>query len=212
MALTRTSLLAPIGASTLTLSVASTATGFPGVGVIVNPPQPIMVDQEVMFLVQVTAPGTLLVRSRGADGTPAEAHDISAPVVTSASPGDFPPPVPGFNITTPNEAPNLFYYGQNGAISQPLQPGGNIAALNGAAAIAMTLGAPSLAITGTVLQILTATAFAHTVSAPGLFQTGVAGGPFGTLTFPAQAGASVKLVAQQGFWAVLDSNGAVTFS
>ncbi len=212
MALTKTQLTAAIKASDLALPVASTATGFPGIGVISYPQQPVLIDQEMMFLIMVPAVNTLLVRCRGADGTLAVPHDITAPVITSAAPGDFLVPAPGFLTTTPLDSPREFTYGQSGPITPPAQPNGAMAILNGPSALAMTLAAPSLAVTGVTLTILTQTAFAHTVIAPGLIVTGAAGGPFSTITFPAAVGAQVDLVAQNGLWSVGGINGIVGYS
>lgn len=212
MALSKTTLAAAIKPNDLVFSVASTATGFPAVGQIITPSQPILIDQEMMFLVQVNAPGLIQVRSRGSDGTLAVAHDITAPVVTSASPGDFLVPTAGFMTTTPLDSPRELTYGQSGTIVPPSQPNGSVAILNGPAAIAMTLAAPTPAIIGATLNIFTQTAFAHTISAPGLLLTGAAGGPFSTITFPAQIGAQVDLTAQGTFWSVSGVNGAVVFT
>lgn len=212
MAVTRTTLSAAIKAGDLTIPVVSTATGFPAVGQILSPSQPVMIDQEMMFLVQVPAINILLVRSRGADGQQAVAHDVGAPVLTSASPGDFPVAGYGFSLTNPVEGPRTLTYGQSGAITLPPASLGGEALLNGAAALAMTLAAPPFYLTGTTFAILTQSAFAHVVSAPALFFTGAAGGPFGTLTFPAQIGAQVDLIAQNGVWNVSGINGAVVFT
>lgn len=212
MPLTRTQLAAACKANDLTLSVVTTSTGFPGIGVISAPQQPLQVDQEMMFLVQVVAPNTILVRSRGADGTLAIPHDVGAPVTTSAAPGDFPAPAAGFTVTVPPESPSTRTYGQSGALVIPQQPAGGTAILNGPAALAMTLGAPSPALTGVLFTIFTQTPFAHTISLPGLLVTGAAGGPFSTITFPATVGAQVDLIEQGGFWSVGGSNGAVVYS
>ena len=212
MALTKTQLTAAIKANDLVLAVANTTTGFPGIGVISYPQQPVLIEQEMMFLVQVTAPGTILVRGRGFDGTAAVPHDISAPVVTSAAPGDFPSITPGFWNTIPLEMPRELTYGQNGIIVAPVAPAGAVAILNGSVALVMTLAAPSLAATGVPLAILSQTAFSHTISAPGLLLTGGAGAPFSNITFPAAIGAQVDLIAQNGFWSVSSISGLITFS
>ena len=212
MALTKTQLTAAIKANDLVLAVASTSTGFPGVGVYTVPNQPVLIEQEMMFLVQVVAPGSILVRGRGFDGTAAVAHDINAPVVTSSAPADFPGITPGFWTTVPLEMPREFTYGQNGAIVTPNVPAGAVAILNGTSALLMTLVAPSLAITGVSLSILTQSAFAHVVSAPALLLTGAAGGPFSTITFPAAIGAQADFIAQNGFWSLSSLSGAIVIS
>jgi hypothetical protein len=59
------------------------------------------------------------------------------------------------------------------------------------------------------IQILSLTAFAHTLTATGLLKTGAAG--VNTATFAAFGGAGLTIMAYQGLWYVLFSNG-VTFS
>lgn len=212
MALIKTQLSAAIKVGDLVLPVVSTATGFPGIGIIPNPSQPILIEQEMMFLVQVTAPGSILVRSRGADGTAVVVHDIGAPVVTSSAPSDFPGITPGFWSTVPLEMPRELTYGQNGTIVAPNAPAGAVAILNGPSALTMLLAAPSLASTGVPLSILSQSAFSHTVSAPGLLLTGGAGGPFSTITFPAAVGAQADFIAQNGFWSLSSLSGAIVIS
>ena len=60
-----------------------------------------------------------------------------------------------------------------------------------------------------VLVVASTTAYAHTVTATGLLQTGSAS--VNVATFAAQAGCSLTLMAYNGKWVVLSSNG-VTFS
>jgi len=210
MALTKTTLTAPITPSQLVFGVSSTAAGFPPVGQIVNTPlQMIQIDDEFMFLVQVVSPNVIQVRNRGSDGGIADSHDINAVVITSASVGDFPAPAPTQSTVRPAFAPDLDGYGQSGAIQVPTQD--TKAFLTGPTAQAMTLGAPSLSSNGVEMVITSQSAAAHTVVATALYDTGAAGSPFTTATFAAQPGASMWLVAQNGLWNVVNSVG-VTFS
>jgi hypothetical protein len=62
---------------------------------------------------------------------------------------------------------------------------------------------------GTVLIIVSNTAYAHTVTATGLYQDGA--GHVNLATFPADAGASIVLQAYGAKWNVLGNNN-VTFS
>ena len=75
---------------------------------------------------------------------------------------------------------------------------------------AMTLAAPTAgADDGLVLEILSSTAFAHTVTATGLFVDGA--GHVNVATFPAAGGGAIDLVAFNGKWIVQNSqNVAVT--
>ena len=66
---------------------------------------------------------------------------------------------------------------------------------------ALTLAAPSAgADDGLCIEITSASAFAHTLTATGLFQDGAA--HVNAATFPAQVGGSIALVAWQGKWYV----------
>lgn len=214
MALVRTTLTAPITASQLTFSVASTANqAFPSVGGAPVQYQPFVVDDEVMFLTGCPAVNVVTVRMRGSDGTDAVAHDTGSSCVTSATPADFPPLQAGMMTLRPISGPDIVTYGQQSeAISVPIEPN-TYAFLAPTSAGAYTLGAPSLALNGTELTLTSQTAFAHVVVATGLFFTGATSGPFSTMTFPAQVGASVQLVAQNGFWNVINASiTPVTFS
>ena len=209
MALSRTTLTTAISASQLTFPVASTATGFPPVGTVAAN-QPIVIEDETMFLTGVPVAGTIVVRGRGSDGTPAIAHDIGSPVVTSATPGDFPALPIGFSTLRPVEFPDNVTYGQDGAVAVPVQPTNAFFAKTSAAA--MTLAAPSLALNGITLTITSQTAFAHVLTATALINNGATGSPFTTVTFPAFPGASLTLEAQNGLWNVQASQGTFTYA
>lgn len=215
MALVRTTLTAPITASQLTFGVASTSNqAFPAVGGAPVQMQPLCIDDEVMFIVSCPAVNVVTVRMRGSDGTDAVSHDTGSSVVTSATPAqDFPGLQAGTMTLRPVSNPDIVTYGQQSeALNVPTEAN-TYAFLAPPSAGAFTLGAPSLALNGSELTITSQTAFAHVVSAPGLFFTGAASGPFSTMTFPAQVGASVQLVAQNGFWNVINASiTPVTFS
>ena len=219
MALVRVTLTAAITSSQLTFGVSSTSSqAFPAVGA---PPvgyQPFMIDDEMSFLVSCPAVNIVTVRCRGADGTEAVAHDVGSTVVTSASPIDFPAIQPGGLVLKNVWAPDIVTYGQDGVITPPIE-GFTVAFLAKATAGAYTLGAPSLALNGIILQLTSQTAAAHTVTTPGasgstgLFFTAASGSPFTIATFGTQIGSSVQLVAQNGAWNVINSSiTAVTFT
>ena len=63
---------------------------------------------------------------------------------------------------------------------------------------------------GIEINILSATAYAHSITATGLLQTGTTS--VNSITFPAQAGAGVTLMAYQGKWIVTSTNGFGTYS
>lgn len=103
-----------------------------------------------------------------------------------------------------------------GIINQPalLAASGAIPVVSGASVItkagvaALTLAAPVAGTQdGVVLIITSNTAFAHTITATGLFQTGTA--TVNLATFAAFAGASIWLFAYQGKWNVLSLNAVV---
>lgn len=85
----------------------------------------------------------------------------------------------------------------SGAIA--VAPGTVVITKTGALA-AMTLAAPTAAQNGLMLTITSATAFAHTVTATGLFDDGVTGGSKNAATFAAFAGASMTVMAYEGKW------------
>lgn len=78
--------------------------------------------------------------------------------------------------------------------------GGTVVITKTGSLAAMTLAAPTAAQNGTILRITSATAFAHTVTATGLFDDGVTGGSKTTATFAAFAGASMEVMAYEGKW------------
>lgn len=87
----------------------------------------------------------------------------------------------------------------------PIQQGTYL--ITKATAAAIKLLAPTAFQAGTIINITSATAAAHVVTATGLIQDGVTGGAKSTITFGAFAGASISLVAtSQLKWNVLAIN------
>lgn len=75
---------------------------------------------------------------------------------------------------------------------------------------AMTLGAPTAgADDGLAIEILSSTAFAHTITATGLLVDGA--GHVNTATFPAGGGGTLDLMAFNGKWYVQNSQN-ITFA
>lgn len=82
-----------------------------------------------------------------------------------------------------------------------------IIALTKATALASTnLQAPGKDQDGLTLILTSTTAAGHVVTATTLINDGVAGAPHSTLTFAAQKGASIMLVALAGLWQVVSNN------
>lgn len=90
----------------------------------------------------------------------------------------------------------------------PVVAGENV--ITDAGVAALTLAAPVVGTQdGLMLNIESSTAFAHTLTATGLLQTGTAS--VNVATFAAQAGAGLMLMAYNGKWIVKASVG-ITFS
>lgn len=85
---------------------------------------------------------------------------------------------------------------------------GNYVVKTGSADL-MTLTAPTAVVDdGLVINIWSATAFAHTITATSLIAAGVAAKT--TITFPAFAGAGVTLRAINGLWHLVGGGGGAT--
>ena len=197
MALQATSLTAAITASQLTFGVTSTA-AFPPVGTpFVN--QTVLIDAEFMQCIGVPALNTITVRSRGMEGTAAVPHDILANVYTTTNNADWGPVAAATTVQIDPTDDNVVSVGQDGAI--PVPTSNSVVNINKATALAGTLAAPSLVDNGVSLVITSQTSAAHVVTATGLLKDGVTAAG-NTITFTAVAGASVTLVAENGFWNV----------
>ena len=84
----------------------------------------------------------------------------------------------------------------------PCHQSGNYIVTTGSAD-AMTLAAPTAGVDDNLsIAIYSSTAYAHTLTATGLLQTGQSG-KTGVLTFAAYAGSGVSLRAYGGYWQVL---------
>ena len=75
-----------------------------------------------------------------------------------------------------------------------------------ASAAALTLAAPTAAMDGMVIYVVSYTARAHTITATDLLHDGVTGGAKDLATFAAFAGATITLVAMDLQWFVLSKN------
>ena len=115
-----------------------------------------------------------------------------------------------FNAFNGASANNLVALTASGAVSVV----GATNFITKAGVAALTLAAPVAGSTGTgqdgtIITFLSTTAYAHTITATGLLQTGSAS--VNVATFAAYAGASLTLVAYNGKWIVLSAVG-ITFS
>ena len=197
MATSSTTLAGPITANAAVVTLTSFSN--PG-SVGISPKVWITVDGESMLVTNSLLSPTLQV-VRGYNATVASAHATGAPVSYGVA-GDF--------VVT-NLVPNSFSYSVNGPIAIPTTPSSIPAqiTITKAGVCALTLAAPAADQNGLTLQITSNTAFAHTITATGLFQTGAA--TVNLATFAAFAGASVTLEAVGGNWNVIFCKG-VTFT
>jgi|SRR6476660_220390 len=197
MALTATSLASACTRDDLILNVSS-ATGF-AVGNFVR------LDSELVGSVLAINGAFITVRGRGSEGTAAVAHPALALVTTGLN-SDLTnlPPMPGqlTSFVPPVSPANpIVTVSVSGAITPPSTD--TTVVIDKAGVAAMTLAAPSLAVNGVKLTITSITAFAHTVTATGLFQTGTA--TVNLATFPAFAGSTLIVMAVQGKWVQIGS-------
>lgn len=189
MAITQTTTTGAITLSDLIIPVTS-ATGF-AVGNWVR------IDTEWIGAITAVNGLQISVRGRGDQGTAAVPHNALALVSTGLG-SDYPTPPPGTTVPEPPDDEQMVEYGVSGAIAVPVV--NTVAILNKAGVAAMTLAAPPKNQDGTRLTITSNSAFAHTVTATGLLNTGTA--TVNLATFAAFAGATLSLVALGGKWNV----------
>lgn len=206
MSLTRTSLAADCSASDLSLSITSTASGFPAVGAYSSPAQMLQIDDEYMLIQLVPASGYVKVMQRGYNGSKAEAHDILAPVATSSDPQDFAAVASGAVVNRAPWTDAVLSVGENGIIPVPVK--NTTYELTKATALSTTtFGAPAKDQDGLRVRFTSQTAAAHVITATGLWGDGVSGSPHTTATWAAFIGASLTVQADNGIWNVISSVG-----
>jgi hypothetical protein len=198
MALAATTLSAAVGLNDTTILVAS-LTSF-AVGGLVK------IEGEFMKVLEVPAAATTPVRVlRGQEGTAQAAHASGIRAVFGLGPStagsDWPQPIPGELVTNlVKKATQVKEYNAAGAITLPT-PGSNmLAIINGTAALAMTVAAPSTAQDGDVLEIVGNGKAAHTVTFTG--GLGLVGATADVATFKADQTMSLRAVAGGGAWTV----------
>lgn len=195
MALTGTTLTAAVAASDLTIPLTSTTGFLPG--------QPVRFDSEYCYVVSVPSTTSIVVRSRGAEGTTAAAHSVLTNVVSGLV-SDF-PVIPAGHVgqgTQATSEDDIQTIGANTAvIAVPTRNTTYI--INKATALgSTTLAAPSLAQNGLKLTFISTTAAAHVITGTTLFNNGITGVPWTTVTFAAFAGAGFTATAVNGLWDV----------
>lgn len=212
MAITSAQLSAAITSSQLTFGLTNVVgSGLPVVGAQpLSVGVPMLIDSEFMFCYQQPVAGTYTVRMRGSDGTAAAAHDILANVYASATPTDFGNPQAGTETTLDPAEDGPVSIGQDQTLV--LQGPNTVYNINKATAAAIILPAPGLPDNGVTLVFTSNTAAAHVITATSLIQDGSTSVPKSTATFTAAKGATIVLVAENGFWNVSGSPQNVTLS
>jgi hypothetical protein len=195
MALTATTTTAAVAPGDLTIPLIS-STGF-------LPGNPVRLDSEYCYVVSVPGTTSVVVRSRGSEGTTAAAHAVLTNVVTGPA-SDFPviPAGHASQGTQTTSEDDIQTIGANTAIiAVPTRNTTYI--INKATALsATTLAPPTLAQNGLKLTFISTTAAAHVITGATLFNNGITGVPWTTVTFAALAGAGFTATAVNGLWDV----------
>lgn len=148
--------------------------------------------------------GTILTLGlRGYNGTASVAHDLLSTITTTATASDWTSPQMGVDTDRPPFVSDVISVGENGTIDCPTRD--TTIMLTKATALATTtLADPPKDRDGLQLVVTSATDAAHVIT--GNFADGTTGAHT-TLTCAAFNGASALLVAQQGLWNVIGTEG-----
>jgi hypothetical protein len=162
------------------------------------------IDGEYMKIVNIISP-IVHVRERGSEGGTAILHDTGASVTFGIG-SEMPLLGTGELVPPPTEDRAVISVGSDQTIPWNSLRRDTIVTITKPSAAAIILEAPNAAADGVTLTIVSASNFAHIITATGLIEDGVTGGAKNTLTFPAFAGASVTLLANRAKWTVLAKN------
>ena len=195
MALTATTLSAALNISD-TLWPVTSSTGF-----LVG--QPIRLDNEYAYVVSAPSTTTVLVRGRGSDGSTPSAHQVLTNVITGLA-SDFPAIPPGLYATGQQSTAydDMQTIGANTAIIAVPIRNTTFLITKVAALSATTLAAPTTAQNGLRVTFISTTTAAHVITGTTLFDNGITGVPWTTITFAAFAGAGFTATAENGLWMV----------
>jgi hypothetical protein len=188
-----TTLAAPVDRNALDISVASVTGASAG--------RIVKIENEYAVVVKVVG-SIVSLRSRGDNGTTAKDHNILAPVVFGDA-TDFQSIPEARHRGQAEEIDNVIYYGASGAIAIPDKNSTII--LAGASPLAMTLADPSRLQDGLELDIQSAGAAAHTVTAPLGFNSG--GAAVDVATAGAAVANNLKIRAVSGKWLIVSNVG-----
>lgn len=194
MAFTATTLAADLSATALKATLTS-GTGFAA-------GQVAKIDGEYVRITAVNGASVSLAQ-RGYNGTIAAAHDVLSTVITTADNLDWTGLQAGADTDRPPYVDDVISVGENGAIACPKR--NTTLVLTKATALASTtLADPPKDRDGLKVTVTSATDAAHVIT--GNFADGTTGAHT-TLTCAAFNGASAVLVAQQGLWNVIGTEG-----
>lgn len=199
MAVTTTTLAAPVAITASTVVVTSTANIAAG--------KMFRIDDEMMQVQQGFLGTNPVGVLRGREGTVTAPHPITANVYVGLA-TDFQVTVPsGMPDSTflPGSSPFTFTsYSATGAIAVPQVIGINVVVLNGTIALTMSLAPPPNDVDGAIIWVVGNGKAAHVVNVAGtagLGNAGIAG--YRTITFAAGAQNSFALIAANGAWVPL---------
>ncbi len=214
--LASSSLVAAITANQTIINIGAVTTpsgsaGFPAVGTFPLIQQPMQMDSEIVYIVNQPVAGTIVVRSRGAEGTIASAHDALTPVYTGFG-NDFgpnPPAISGFIDIT-----NAYPINIGSVVYTVVVPSSDtIYNINAGTAAAILLPQPLGSANALVIKFVAGTTAAHVITCTNGILSGVGGQPKSTITFAgAVLGAGCELVAENGFWTVPVTANGVTIA
>ena len=218
MALTRTSLSAACTASDTSLSVTSTTSGFPAVGVLQSR-QLMRIDNEYMLVDNVPVSGTCKVLQRGYNGTVAVPHENLAVVSTSPTTSDFGDNPVGGTVNQPPYFEDILTIGVDTtftaagtlptATTLPIPTRNTTYVITKASAAAITLISATSAQMGLKLTFINGVAAANTIT----YTPGFLGDTTSTdvATSASKVGATfVCMVGYTGLWGAINSAATVT--
>jgi hypothetical protein len=208
MSIVATTVTAAVGANDTSVIVAAT-TGITspnfqtGIGITI-----LLLDQEYMLVTGLNTTSKVVSVVRGVSGSVSVAH-VNNAIVLAGLPADFPLVTEQYQTfaafketSTTHVQPGIVLSGSADAIDATV-PGFYV--VKTAGVDAMTLAAPTAAAEGNIIEIVSDTTNAHTLTATTLLANGTA--LKSLATFPAFRGAYLKLRACNLVWEVL-SNGA----
>ena len=193
MALTTTTVSTAIGVNDVNIVVAS-ATGFAAGNFV-------LIDQEVFKVAQGYVSGTTIPVLRGQEGSVTTTHKATANAVSFLGSDEPGPSATTFTQWPYVRARRVLSYSAAGAITLPATGEDMVAVINGTAALAMTLVAPTKDQDGNILTIVANGKAAHTVTLTAGFSTNTTNSD--VMTFHATQTTGFQCIACNGVWVLL---------